>query len=597
MRLCAVAVVATGLLMTLVSTIGAKKVSYGDGVKLGSNISESVASSLEGEYEYLLEAMQEGEDSAFENLSYLSDDLYDLEDYASITSSIPEGEMTFLPAVENKANEVVTLVAYNDGTDILLGELTYDYLGAYISGMSGKEGELVFVADAYGNIVITSGEIKEEMTADKAYKFTDLMTAVIESEGEAFDTESKFFGGDTLICSYEISGGLYVVYAAGHNQILKSYNFLKTVLIIIFAVSVIATLVCSFIIAGQISKPVSDAAKRLTLLSEGDIKSKCEENERGDETQVLYESLAKTVETLSLYIGDIHNVLTELSKGNLNVKSDVEYSGDFIDIRKSLDGISDNLKVTMSKINTVGNQVLNGSNSLTSGAQLLAENASHEAASIEQINSMTSDIKSTVDRNSEDTEKASKLMESVVESIDNGGRTISEMTRSMEEIKATSDEIQNIVEVIEDIAFQTNILALNAAVEAARAGEAGQGFAVVADEVRTLAARSSEAAQETMELIEKSSLAVNHGVKVAEETEQSFDIISESIDEFSQLMENISEASREQAVAINEINTGLESITNAIQSNSASAEESAASSNYLREQAVALQKEVSKFKV
>ncbi len=597
MRLCAVAVIATGLLMTLVSAIGAYTVSYNDGVKLGSNISESVASSLEGEYEYLLEAMQEGEDSAFENLSYLSDDLYDLDDYVNITSSIPEGEMTFLPAVENEANEVVTLVAYNDGTDILLGELTYDYLGAYISGMSGKEGELVFVADAYGNIVITSGDIKEEMTADKAYKFTDLMTAVIESEGEAFDTESKFFGGDVLICSYEISGGLYVVYAAGHNQILKSYETLRNILIIILVVSIITALVCSFIIAGQISKPVSDAAKRLTLLAEGDIESKCEENERGDETQVLYESLAKTVETLSLYIGDIHNVLTELSKGNLNVKSDVEYSGDFIDIRKSLDGISDNLKTTMSKINTVGSQVLNGSNSLTSGAQLLAENASHEAASIEQINSMTSDIKSTVDRNSEDTEKASRLMESVVESIDNGGRTISEMTRSMEEIKATSDEIQNIVEVIEDIAFQTNILALNAAVEAARAGEAGQGFAVVADEVRTLAARSSEAAQETMELIEKSSLAVNHGVKVAEETEQSFDMISESIDEFSQLMENISEASREQAVAINEINTGLESITNAIQSNSASAEESAASSNYLREQAVALQKEVSRFKV
>ena len=102
MRLCAVAVIAMGLLMTLVSTIGAKKVSYGDGVKLGSNISESVASSLEGEYEYLLEAMQEGEDSAFENLSYLSDDLYDLEDYANITSSIPEGEMTFLPAVEKE---------------------------------------------------------------------------------------------------------------------------------------------------------------------------------------------------------------------------------------------------------------------------------------------------------------------------------------------------------------------------------------------------------------------------------------------------------------------------------------------------------------
>ncbi len=597
MRLCAIAVIGTGLLMTLISTIGAKKVSYGDGVKLGTNITESVASSLEGEYEYLLEAMAEGEESAFESISYPADDLYDLDDYSATINELPEGEMTFLPAVENKANEVVTVVAYNDGTDIVLGELTYDYLGAYIEGMSGKEGELVFVADQYGNIVITSGEIKEEMTADKAYKFTDLMTRVVESEGESFDTESKYFGGDVLICSCEISGGLYVVYAAGHNQILSSYNILRNILFVILVVSIVVALVAAFIVAGQISKPISDAATRLSQLAMGDVNSKCEKNDRGDETQVLYESLSKTVEVLSLYIGDIQNVLSELSKGNLSVKSEVEYEGDFIEIRKSLDGISENLKITLGKINSVGGQVLEGSNSLSAGAQILADNASNEAASIEQINSMTFDIKTNVDRNSEDTEKASKLMEGVVESIDNGARTITEMTRSMEEIKATSDEIQNIVEVIEDIAFQTNILALNAAVEAARAGEAGQGFAVVADEVRTLAARSSEAAQETMELIEKSSIAVNHGVKVAEETEQSFDVISESIDEFSQLMENISESSREQAVAINEINTGLESITNAIQSNSASAEESAASSNYLREQAVALQKEVSRFRV
>ena len=441
--------------------------------------------------------------------------------------------------------------------------------------MSGKEGELVFVADAYGNIVITSGEIKEEMTADKAYKFTDLMTAVIESEGEAFDTESKFFGGDTLICSYEISGGLYVVYAAGHDQILKSYNFLKTVLIIIFAVSVIATLVCSFIVAGQISKPVSDAAKRLTLLSEGDIKSKCEENERGDETQVLYESLARTVETLSLYIGDIHNVLTELSKGNLNVKSDVEYSGDFIDIRKSLDGISDNLKTTMSKINTVGSQVLNGSNSLTSGAQLLAENASHEAASIEQINSMTSDIKSTVDRNSEDTEKASRLMESVVESIDNGGRTISEMTRSMEEIKATSDEIQNIVEVIEDIAFQTNILALNASIEAARAGAAGKGFAVVADEVRNLAGKSQDAVQTTSELIGASMDAVQRGKAVADVVAQRMDAVITTAEESAAHADSIAKLTERQAAALDAVNSRVSQISEIIAVNSQTAEESA----------------------
>lgn len=601
MRYCIASVFALGLLLITVCLTGAYKLTFNDAVRLGTNISQSISSSLEGEYDYISESIAEAEvsdegDLTFECVSYLSENRYDLSDYDNIISSIEKGGMTFLPAVKNPDGEIVTLAAYNNGASIILGELEYDYLGAYLSGMSGDENKVVFITDKDGNIVVTSSEISEKMTVEKDLGLENIIGTIYENS-EPFKAYCGMLGEKSLVCSAEIGeSGLYAVYVGAYSDIFKSFFKLLITVAIIFVICMASVSITAYGVANTIAKPLANAAERLAKLSDGDLTSECIQNNRGDETQLLTESLSKTIEALSLYISDIDYVLSELSEGNLAVKSKVKYSGDFVGIKHSLDGISENLKATMTNINAVGAQVLNGSGALSSGAQLLADNASNEAAAIEQINSMTADIKATVERNSEDTAKATKLMEGVVGSITTGGETIKEMTRSMDEIKATSDEIQKIVGIIEDIAFQTNILALNAAVEAARAGSAGKGFAVVADEVRTLAARSSEAAKETMQLIEKSSLAVNHGSKTVEETEQSFSVIDESVNEFAHLMKNISEASQKQATAINEINTGLEHITNTIQSNSASAQESAASSNHLKTQAGILQREVSKFR-
>ena len=208
---------------------------------------------------------------------------------------------------------------------------------------------------------------------------------------------------------------------------------------------------------------------------------------------------------------------------------------------------------------------------------------------------MTAGIESNAVSNTETTDKASKVLDEVMVNIETGGETINEMANAMNEIKTTSDEIQSVISIIEDISFQTNILALNAAVEAARAGDAGKGFAVVADEVRVLATKSSEAAKNTMNLVQQSSIAVNRGTDVSEKTRYSFEAIRKSTEEFKKLMETISKATEEQTRAIKEINSGLESITTTIQSNSASAEESAASSLELKTQADILHSQVSKF--
>ena len=298
-------------------------------------------------------------------------------------------------------------------------------------------------------------------------------------------------------------------------------------------------------------------------------------------------------------IRDIEHVLSAMASGDFTVTSLAKdlYIGDYQKIFVSMKQIRDSLSSTLLTLNQSADQVSSGSDQVSSGAQALSQGATEQASSVEELAASISEISNNINRNAAGAQEASQKSMEVGAEAGESNRRMHDMLSAMSEINASSGEIGKIIKTIEDIAFQTNILALNAAVEAARAGEAGKGFAVVADEVRNLASKSADASKNTAVLIENSLHAVENGKKIADETAKSLESVMAGVQEAAGMMDSIARASKEQADAITQITVGIDQISSVVQTNSATAQESAAASEELSSQAQILKDLVRRFKL
>jgi len=237
-------------------------------------------------------------------------------------------------------------------------------------------------------------------------------------------------------------------------------------------------------------------------------------------------------------------------------------------------------------------QVTQAAGQISSSSQFLAERAGEQAASLEESSASLEEMASMIQRNSENSAKATDLAKQARTAADQGVSDMETMSVAMQAIKSSSDDIAKIIKTIDEIAFQTNILALNAAVEAARAGESGMGFAVVAEEVRNLAQRSAQAAKETAGKIEGAITKTAQGVDVSSKVAAALQEIVAKVRQVDELVAQVASASREQAQGITQINTAVGQMDKVTQSNAATAEESAAAAEELNAQAETMKSSV-----
>ncbi len=345
-----------------------------------------------------------------------------------------------------------------------------------------------------------------------------------------------------------------------------------------------------------VSTPIDEANSILSELSNGNFNVAVSKNYKGSFAHMM-SAFEKMIDSTGSYINEITQILGTMSKGDLRNNITRDYVGQFNLIKESINNIAQTLRLTIGEIKVASDNVLSGAKQISNSSMELANGASTQASTVEELNASIMTINQQTKDTSHKADSANEYSQKSIASATDGNDEMLLMLKSMEEIKEASRNISKIIKVIDDIAFQTNLLALNAAVEAARAGEHGKGFAVVAEEVRSLAGRSQQAAKDTSGLIEDTISRINEGTATAQLTAEALQRIVADTKKVSDIISEIYVATKEQADSVSQITMGINEISQVVQINSSTSQQTAAAAEELNSQSEVLAQMVSKFNV
>ncbi len=481
---------------------------------------------------------------------------------------------------------------------VAAADVYLDSISKIVSGVQIEDTGGIFLVDTRTDTII--GHKDPAITGQLLSEMNEGMYAYANEQIRGQKTGLSLYDNTYIQIEHVPDSDWIAVAYVSKGEVLQELQQLTASMLL---VAVLAVLVLILLVVIQVRRVIGRPVKELSLvatrIAEGELDQAIQYQSK-DELGVLADDFNQV--TLRLrdyvtYIDEVSETLREIAKGNLTFTLKNEYTGEFEKIKTALDEISYALNNTMGRLRSASRDVAAGAEQVSNGATTLSQGSTEQAAEVETLAGHITAVSDSVHKIAKGAEEARSISQEVKSGLLKSNDKMQNMTVVIQRISEKSAEIHKIVKTIEDIAFQTNILALNAAVEAARAGAAGKGFAVVADEVRALAAKSSEAAQETTVLLRQTVDSMDEGVQAAQDTADSMLDVVAHADKMSKLIDGIADYTKEQDANATEITRGVEQIAIVVQTNVATAEGSAAASEQLSGQASMLRELVAKFRL
>ncbi|CAK6500382.1 Methyl-accepting chemotaxis protein III (plasmid) [Pantoea sp. Nvir] len=363
-------------------------------------------------------------------------------------------------------------------------------------------------------------------------------------------------------------------------------------------------------VGAAIRQLIADYQKQLTLNI--DISNQLRDTNRSQFKIVLWATIGGVIATIVLFglfstftilrirrsLTAMGNVMTRASDNlDLTLNADESRRDEIGNMARAFNHLMQRVASALASVNQASQSVSSASVQITAGNEDLSSRTEQQAASLEETAASMTQLSETVRQTADNTRQASQLAANASSLSEKSGASLSTMLATMDDIRGSSRKVNDIVSLIEGIAFQTNILALNAAVEAARAGEHGKGFAVVAGEVRNLSQRSTAAAHEIKALIEASHQLTEAGAAQASDVGRNMDVMKDAIRQVSDLVGEIAAAAVEQSQGIAQVHQAVNQMDDVTQQNAALVEEASAAAQSLQEQASTLTELVGKFRI
>ena len=345
-------------------------------------------------------------------------------------------------------------------------------------------------------------------------------------------------------------------------------------------------------------KSLVDDSKLLARAGiEGQLGFRVDASRHQGQYRNIVEGINELLDSVISPIGEAMDVLSAMANHDFTRKIQSDFQGDFEQFKKNVNNVVEHIQKVIVEIAENADQFAEGSRVIAESSQTLADGAQSQNTAVDQMNASVQSLTHTIEEVKGNAAQANDLARSTSELANKGGEAVRKSTEAMQLIRRSSTQINEIIQVISDIAGQTNLLALNAAIEAARAGEHGMGFAVVADEVRKLAERTNEAAGEISNLIKESTQRVEDGAQLSHETGQSLEEIINGVTSTANMIGEIAKATIAQTENAQQVAAAINTVNSVAEQVAAGSEEMASSSEELGAQAGQLNDLVGRFQV